>query len=131
MTPKRTRRKRSGSYLIGRGRPPEHTRFKPGQSGNPKGRPRGRKNTDETLYEELNRKIEITVGGKKQFISKRDAIIIAQIHKALKGDAKATQFVLDREGEIADTLRPINEVDSKMTPAEVYQQMVKAGRRLA
>jgi len=28
-------------YEIGRGKPPMHTRFKPGQSGNPKGRPKG------------------------------------------------------------------------------------------
>ena len=29
-----------GDYEVGYGKPPKHSRFKPGQSGNPKGRPR-------------------------------------------------------------------------------------------
>ena len=35
------------SYAVGHGKPPEATRFKPGQSGNPKGRPKGKKNRRE------------------------------------------------------------------------------------
>jgi Family of unknown function (DUF5681) len=35
--------KRRRDYAVGFRRPPANTRFKPGQSGNPKGRPKGRK----------------------------------------------------------------------------------------
>ena len=32
----------SGAEIVGYGKPPEETRFKPGRSGNPRGRPRNR-----------------------------------------------------------------------------------------
>ena len=39
-------------YEVGYGKPPVHTQFKPGQSGNPKGRPKGAKNKRPKLNEE-------------------------------------------------------------------------------
>ncbi|MEM7006904.1 MAG: DUF5681 domain-containing protein [Pseudomonadota bacterium] len=39
-------------YHVGYGKPPKDTRFKPGQSGNPKGRPKGSKNKRPGLHEE-------------------------------------------------------------------------------
>jgi hypothetical protein len=39
-------------YEVGYDRPPARTQFKPGQSGNPQGRPRGSRNTRPTLSEE-------------------------------------------------------------------------------
>jgi hypothetical protein len=49
-----------GDSSIGYGRPPMHTRFKPGQSGNVKGRPRGSKNLTTTMTKELNQKVTIS-----------------------------------------------------------------------
>ena len=37
---KHQRRAEPGSYEVGYGKPPKHTQFKKGQSGNPKGRPK-------------------------------------------------------------------------------------------
>lgn len=42
----------SANYDVGYGKPPKDTRFKPGQSGNPKGRPKGSKNKRPGLHEE-------------------------------------------------------------------------------
>ena len=53
--PKRSKKSSDGNHSVGYGRPPEATRFKPGQSGNPKGRPKGSKNLRTLFAEELRR----------------------------------------------------------------------------
>jgi len=52
------------NYVVGKGRPPLLTRWKPGQSGNPEGRPKGAKNMMTYFHEALSRKIDIKEGGK-------------------------------------------------------------------
>src|ERR1700687_1673760 len=82
-------------YPIGYKKPPRHTQFKPGQSGNVKGRPKGTKNFATVLDKELRTKIEVTENGKRKKISKRDAIVKQTVNKAAAGDPKATVIVLN------------------------------------
>jgi len=51
-------------YAVGNKKPPLHTRFKPGQSGNPSGRPKGSVNFDTTLLKEFHKKVPATINGK-------------------------------------------------------------------
>ena len=51
-------------YEVGNKKPPLNSRFKPGQSGNPKGRPKGHKSVSVTLLHELNRSVSATINGK-------------------------------------------------------------------
>src|SRR5207244_10457945 len=51
------------SYEVGYGRPPQHSRFKPGQSGNIKGRPKGSKSLKAILEEALSSSVTITENG--------------------------------------------------------------------
>ncbi len=65
----------SEDYEIGYGKPPEHTQFKKGQSGNSKGRPKGSKNLTADRTEELAEMIVVTEGGRRRPISKQRAMI--------------------------------------------------------
>ena len=76
-------------YEIGYCKPPKHVWFKPGQSGYPSGRPRGRRNLRTAVRDVLKEKVTIREGDRTRNVSKMDAIIQMTINKALKGDAKA------------------------------------------
>lgn len=79
---------------VGYGRPPEATRFKPGQSGNPRGRPKGVRNFITDLREELSEKIRICESGKELRVSKQRAVIKSLVAAALKGDVRATSTLV-------------------------------------
>jgi hypothetical protein len=76
-------------YEIGYGRPPEHSRFKPGKSGNTKGRPRGRRNVRTVVEDVLSQRITIREGDRTRSLSKLDGLVLTMVNKALGGDAKA------------------------------------------
>ena len=99
-------------YEIGYGKPPKHTRFKPGQSGYPSGRPRGQRNLRTSVRDALKEKITMREGDRTRNVSKMDAIIQVTLNKALKGDAKAfVAFIqlarwvglMDEEPELSST----------------------------
>jgi hypothetical protein len=81
---------------VGYGVPPQAHQFRPGQSGNPKGRPKGSQNTDTIIREILDRKVEVRVGGILRKISVRQAILTRFAEDALKGNPKSAAFLFNR-----------------------------------
>jgi Family of unknown function (DUF5681) len=100
--PQNGERRSSARYRVGYGRPPKEHRFQPGESGNPKGRPKGAKNTSTLLRKILDRKIEVRTGATVRKVSVREAILIRFAESALKGDTKSAHFLLQRY-DVAET----------------------------
>ena len=73
--------------------PPKHTRFKKGQSGNPRGRPKGALNMATVLERTLREKIVIDVNGKRKTVTKLEAAINQLANKATSGELKALQLL--------------------------------------
>jgi hypothetical protein len=90
-----------GPFEVGFGKPPRSTRFKPGQSGNPNGRPRGAKNFAIAIGQELDSRVTVTENGRRRRISKREVIAKHLVNKAASGDLKAIPLLLNeaRAGE--------------------------------
>jgi hypothetical protein len=121
-------RRRSENYEVGKGRPPLSTRWKPGQSGNPRGRPKGAKKVATILHETMQQKIEIKEKGQTRRISVWEAIVRTLRNNALKGDFKAITFLLAQEAEIARITAPIPKITKGMSSQElanVYLRLVK------
>lgn len=78
----------------GYGKPPIPTRFQPGRSGNPRGRPKGAKGLRAELKAELDEFVTVEVNGKKKRIRKRRLVIKALAAKAAKGDVRAAEKLL-------------------------------------
>jgi Family of unknown function (DUF5681) len=74
---------------VGYGRPPLHSRFKPGQSGNPKGRAKGSKNLRTILKQVSNEQIQIREGDRTRRMSRMEALVRTTYTRAFKGDPKA------------------------------------------
>ena len=87
--------KGEGDYIVGRGRPPEKHRFRKGRSGNLKGRPKGTKNLKTDLVEELSERVKVTENGRKLTVSKQRLIIKVLTAKAVKGDTKAANILIN------------------------------------
>jgi hypothetical protein len=101
--PKTQRRDRDRSsepppdYEIGYRRPPPDRRWEPGQSGNPKGRPKRDQNLRTVIEEALHETTELREEGRSRFVSKKQALVLSTLNKAVKGDPKArTAFALLR-----------------------------------
>ena len=120
----------SDTYTVGKGRPPLSTRWKPGQCGNPKGRPKGVKNMTTYFYEALDKKIEITERGKTRKVTVREGIALRVTTLALKGDSKAISLIFSKEPQIAAAVECANipRITKDMTPKEAMDAFVRTLR---
>lgn len=85
----------SDDYKVGYGRPPEEHRFKPGRSGNPKGRAKGAKGFKSDLKAALEAPVHLTEGGIKRKITTQAAAIKRLVERAVgKGDLRALEKLL-------------------------------------
>ena len=86
----RTRhRSKRADYEIGKGKPPRHSRFKTGQSGNPKGRPRKPKPGERSLEDFANEIVTVRVKGRDVQFTKGELAELHLVNKAAEGDFRS------------------------------------------
>jgi hypothetical protein len=81
-------------YEVGYGRPPKATQFKKGQSGNPKGRPKRPRTLTKILDHVLNETIQVREGDGVRSMPAQEAVLYAQVVKAMKGDQRAFSTIM-------------------------------------
>jgi hypothetical protein len=86
-------------YVVGPGRPPLHSRFKAGQSGNPKGRPKGSLNLATIVKKEGNKKIKVKEGGRDRIVTKMAAAAAQQWQKAMQGNVSSAKLMFEQSAK--------------------------------
>ena len=122
----------SGGYEVGYGKPPQHTRFQPGLSGNPRGRPKGTKNLKTDLIEELGEKILVREGERARQVSKQRAVVKMLVTRTLKGDARAANSLLSMMMRLLDTgegAEPEESEDLRPGDLEILEEFKKRWTR--
>jgi hypothetical protein len=106
---------------VGYGNPPEATRFRKGQSGNPKGRRKGSLNVSTVFAQTLREKVVVTENGQRKTITKFEAAIKQFVNKAASGDLRALHLLVNlsretetREGLSQPTSPALSESDQKV-----------------
>lgn len=110
---KKSPKSHSGNYKVGKGRPPQSTRWKPGQSGNPKGRPKGSRPVGAVLQDIIQQKVSVTESGKTRWIPALEVMLRRLANDAMRSDQKAIKLLLslvDRYGESPETKVQLREM---------------------
>lgn len=119
---------KSASNEVGYGKPPKTSQFKPGQSGNPKGRPKGARNLDTLMAEELESLIQIREQGAPVVVSKGHAVIKALIAKAMQGDVRAAAVFIEWNDR-QKALRPNAEDELDEPDIALLERALKRARK--
>lgn len=127
-------RKPGEDHEVGYGRPPRHSQFKKGQSGNSRGRTKLKRTIIEIFRQVIAEKITVHQGGKAERITKGQAVLRINLQEALKGGRRAMDnlFRLANEVGIFDDV-PIENRALVLLPeplsAEEFQAFVDATNR--
>lgn len=118
-----------GDFEVGYGKPPRHTRFKTGRSGNPRGRRPGSRNLSTLLGEALNEPVIVAENGGRRKISKREAIIKQLVNQSAQGDWRAAKLLLDILQDIERRTEPQTPESSFGSADEKVIEQLKARLR--
>jgi hypothetical protein len=116
-------------YDVGYGKPPAQRRFAKGQSGNPKGRPKGSRNFSTIVRKEFRRRIAISENGLRKHTTKIEAFAKQLVNKGVAGDPKFAPMALAeihrQEGAIeqAAAALPVDRPEDQLTIANIIRRI--------
>jgi hypothetical protein len=73
-------------YEVGYAKPPKAGQFAKGESGNPKGRPKGSKNFANVVLREARQRVRVNGPGRVRSVTKLEAAVIQLNNKAAQGE---------------------------------------------
>jgi Family of unknown function (DUF5681) len=103
----------SSDHAVGYGRPPVATQFKKGESGNPKGRPKGSRTVGAVLQDILQQRIPVTENGKTRRLPALEVMLRRLANDAMRNEPVALKLMLslfDRYGESPESGIRLDEV---------------------
>lgn len=130
---------RAGNYTVGYAKPPAEHWFKPGQSGNPRGRPPkplppppkegGLTSTEASILRVMRGTVKVKSGEKSRWIASTDALAEHLLAQALGGDMRATRLLLElnreaeaREAQIAAQMNSEASVELTLMLSKLIHQ---------
>jgi hypothetical protein len=101
--------------------------FAPGQSGNPKGRPKGARSVATVFLEEIGQAAPLPAGkkGSGKNPTKLEAVVSAQIEKGIGGDNRAIEAVLDRMDSLQREVRASHGPSFTSADREVIEEIYR------
>jgi hypothetical protein len=86
---------KDSDYDVGFGKPPKHTQFHKGRSGNPTGRARGSRNASTLLDEALSERVIVAENGRRRKVTKFEVVLTQLVNKAAQGEHRSTRLLLE------------------------------------
>jgi hypothetical protein len=105
-------------HEVGYRKPPGHTRFTKGRSGNPRGRSPGTKNLKTLLSDALNELVIVAANGGRRKVTKREAIITQLVNRSATADLRAIKILLDMLRDIEGQAEPASPETSAFSEAD-------------
>ena len=119
------------SYTVGYKRPPQHTRFQPGVSGNPSGRRKGSKNIRSIFERILGEEISLREGSVTKKITKAEAVVRSLVISAMKGDSRSQQNLFrlaEQIGQFVEPPVPLQRIERVIVdPRDMRRDLVAIG----
>jgi len=118
-------------YKVGYRHPPLHSRFQPGVSGNPSGRPKGTPNL-KTIFEQiLKEQISLREGSVTKKITKAEAVVRSLVISAMKGDSRSQQNLFrlaEQIGQFVEPPVPLQRIERVIVdPRDMRRDLVAIG----
>ena len=118
-------KKSAAPQKVGRGNPPKDTRFKPGQSGNPRGRPKGASNFATVLQQQLRKTVTIAVEGKPRRMAAQEVIALRLTQDSMKGSTKAMELLFRIAGAATGDATDESALELAMPDKETLRRIRK------